>query len=150
MPQTQEIRSILFDILEQAFQPPDVSATQQMGVQLSNAVKREDVVIIQNQNVEVYARIVPSILRAIRLCDQPDVINHEPLQIEASTDEDPVYSYCESMFKRQLTWENLHRLTKSAYIDYVLSQYTTKAAAAQFLGMGPTYLSKITNERTDS
>jgi hypothetical protein len=39
-----------------------VHATQQMGVNMSNAVKREGVVIIQNQNVEVYARIPQHLL----------------------------------------------------------------------------------------
>jgi hypothetical protein len=150
MQPSQEIRSILFDILEQAFQPPDVSATQQMGVQLSNAVKREGVVIIQNQNVEVYARIVPSILRAIRLCDQPDVITHEPLQIEASTDEDPLEKACEWMFKRGYKWEIAQDAFRNHYLSCVVDHFKTKREAAQFLGMGPTYLSKKTNERKDS
>jgi hypothetical protein len=39
-----------------------VHATQQMGVNMSNAVKREGVVIIQNQNIEVYARIPQHLL----------------------------------------------------------------------------------------
>jgi hypothetical protein len=50
-------------MLESAFQNGDVHATQQMGVNMSNAVKREGVVIIQNQNVEVLARIIPSMVR---------------------------------------------------------------------------------------
>jgi hypothetical protein len=44
------------------FQNGDVHATQQMGVNMSNAVKREGGVIIQNQNIEVYARIPQHLL----------------------------------------------------------------------------------------
>ena len=49
-----ELKTLLLEMLESAFQNGEVHATQQMGVNMSNAVKREGVVIIQNQNVEVY------------------------------------------------------------------------------------------------
>ncbi len=68
-----DLKATLMDVIESAFttQPatPDVNATQQMGVNLTNAVKREGVTIIQNQNVEVMARVIPSIIRAIKICD---------------------------------------------------------------------------------
>jgi len=40
-----ELKMLLLEILESAFQNGDVHATQQMGVNMSNAVKREGVVI---------------------------------------------------------------------------------------------------------
>ena len=53
-----ELKTLLLEILESAFpENGDVYATQQMGVNVSNAVKREGVVI-RNQNVEVLARII--------------------------------------------------------------------------------------------
>ena len=57
-----ELKTLLLEILESAFQNGDVHATQQMGVNMSNAVKREGGVIIQNQNIEVYARIPQHLL----------------------------------------------------------------------------------------
>ena len=38
-----ELKMLLLGILESAFQNGDVHATQQMGVNMSNAVKREGV-----------------------------------------------------------------------------------------------------------
>ena len=64
-----DLKALLLEILESAFQNGDVHATQQMGVNMSNAVKREGVVIIQNQNVEVLARIMPSMVKTLKLCD---------------------------------------------------------------------------------
>jgi len=64
-----ELKTLLLEILESAFQNGDVHAIQQMGVNMSNAVKREGVVIIQNQNVEVYARIMPLMVKTLKLCD---------------------------------------------------------------------------------
>ena len=57
-----ELKTLLLEILESAFQNGDVHATQQMGVNMTNAVKREGVVIIQNQNIEVHARIPQHLL----------------------------------------------------------------------------------------
>ncbi len=54
-----QVKLLLMDVLESAFQTGDVHATQQLGVNMTQAVKRDGVVIIQNQNVEVYARIMP-------------------------------------------------------------------------------------------
>ena len=69
MQMVAELKMLLLEILESAFQNGDVHATQQLGVNMSNAVKREGVVIIQNQNVEVLARIMPSMVKTLKLCD---------------------------------------------------------------------------------
>jgi hypothetical protein len=141
-----EMKSILLEILEMAFQAPDINATQQLGVQLSNAVKRDGVVIIQNQNVEVYAKIMPSMVKALRLCDSFEVINHEPLQIENVKVEDarePITLICEWFFNNNYKWEAMQDFMRLSYINYVISQFNTKRESAEFLGIGPTYLSKI-------
>jgi hypothetical protein len=143
-----EMKAILLEILEQAFQPADVTATQQMGVQMSNAVKREGVVIIQNQNVEVYARIMPSMVRALRLCDsfEPVVeITHEPLQLPEARDYETILDRaCEWLFVNGYKWEKAQEIFKENYLSYVVGQFKTKREAAEFLGVGATYLSKMT------
>ena len=150
-----EMKAILLEILEMAFQPADVTATQQMGVNMSNAVKREGVVIIQNQNVEVYARIMPSMVKALRLCDsfEPAVaIAYEPLQIVKGETEgnpendlaDTIQRVCRSMFDHDYRLETAQSVLKESYLEYVISQFKTKREAAEFLGVGATYLSKMT------
>ena len=153
MPAANEMKAILLEILEMAFQPADVTATQQMGVNMSNAVKREGVVIIQNQNVEVYARIMPSMVKALRLCDsfEPAVaVAYEPLQIvKGETEGNPdladiIQRVCRSMFDHEYRLETAQSVLKESYLEYVISQFKTKREAAEFLGVGATYLSKMT------
>lgn len=152
MTSANDIKAVLLEIMEEMFQPADVTATQQMGVQLSNAVKREGVVIIQNQNVEVYARIMPSMVKALRLCDalEPAMeIVHEPLQLMAP-ESDPINECCKFMFEEGQDWEGMQALIKLKYLIFVCNQFNTKAEAAKFLGVGPTYLSKMTKPTEDT
>ena len=153
MAAANEMKAILLEILEQAFQPADVTATQQMGVNMSNSVREKGVVIIQNQNVEVYARIMPAMVRALRLCDsfEPAVaIAYEPLQIVSSETKgnpeytDPLDTICEYLFSIEIGLEAMQALIRSKYIEFVLRKFNTKREAADFLGIGPTYLSKLT------
>ena len=52
------LKSTLFEVLEAGVQQdPEITATQQLGVQMTNAVRRDGVTIIQNQNVQVMSRI---------------------------------------------------------------------------------------------
>ena len=149
-----EMKAILLSILEAAFQPADVTATQQMGVNMSNAVKREGVVIIQNQNVEVYARIMPAMVRALRLCDSFESaaveITYEPAntqkELEASlkSQGEIIGGFCKWLFDHNYSWESAQDIFKIHYLSYVVGLFKTKREAAEFLGVGATYLSKMT------
>ena len=144
-----EMKAILLEILELAFQPADVTATQQMGVNMSNAVKRDGVVIIQHQNVEVYARIMPSMVRALRLCDsfEPAVaIAYEPMQIaeEDKDSADILDRACKWLYEHEYRWEAAQDAFKDHYLGWVVGKFKTKREAAEFLGVGATYLSKMT------
>ena len=46
-----DLKALVLEMLEGAFQGGEVHATQQLGVNMSNAVKREGGVIIQNQKI---------------------------------------------------------------------------------------------------
>jgi hypothetical protein len=145
-----ELKQLLFSILESAYQTPDVSATQQMGVNMSNAVKKEGVVIIQNQNVEVYARIVPAVVKAIKMCDNiPDIIQieHTPMVPANETiDYDPIEECCKLLYDNETKWQDMQEVMKKRYLEYVVSKFPTKKMAAKWLGVGPTYLSKLIKE----
>jgi hypothetical protein len=153
MEAANEMKAILLEILEQAFQPADVTATQQMGVQMSNSVREKGVVIIQNQNVEVYARIMPSMVRALRLCDsfEPAVaIAYEPdnkqkeLESSLKSQGEIIGGFCKWLFDHNYPWDAAQEIFKDHYLSYVLGLFKTKREAAEFLGVGPTYLSKLT------
>jgi len=144
-----EMKELLLEILENVFKTPDVTATQQLGVNLSTAVKREGVVIIQNQNVEVLSHIVPLITKGLRLCDEPILIIQEPKEeiLQITESKHPVIDYCRYLYDLNTNWEDMQTFTRDAYLSFVIEKYTTKTAAAKFLGVGSTYLSKLTSEK---
>ena len=85
-------------------------------------------------------------VKALRLCDSFEVITHEPLQIENVKVEDardPITTVCEWLFNNNYKWEAMQDFIKLSYITYVINQFHTKKEAAEFLGLGPTYLSKL-------
>ncbi|MCK7504729.1 MAG: hypothetical protein MZV70_12020 [Desulfobacterales bacterium] len=65
-----ELKMLLLEILESAFQNGDVHATQQMGVNMSNAVetrRRGD--HPESERGSVLARIMPLMVKTLKLCD---------------------------------------------------------------------------------
>ena len=139
-----EIKSLLLEILESAFQGNDILATQQMGVNLTNAVKRDGVVIIQNQNVEVYKNIMPAMVKALRLCDAIDIEqNVEPIKQLAAPVENPILECCKYFYENEVGWQEMQDAMKSRYMQYVIDRSKTKVEAAKFLKVGATYLCKL-------
>lgn len=147
-----ELKDVLLSMLESAFPTTDIVATQQMGINMSNSVKRDGVVIIQNQNVEIYARIMPPLVKALKLCDSfelPPVIECQSVlkQITPQTedDTDPIDECCAWLYENSIGWEDMQELMKARYAVYVTSKFPTSNEAAKFLDIGSTYLSKITS-----
>jgi len=150
-----EIKMLLLEILESAFQNGDVHATQQMGVNMSNSVKREGVVIIQNQNVEVYSRIMPLMVKTLKLCDAVESCGRRQAPIELppqqkqlpppaeDDDTDPIEACCSWLYENHVTWQDMQDLMKARYLEYVIGRFKTKTEAAKRLGVGSTYLCKL-------
>jgi hypothetical protein len=155
-----DLKALLLEILESAFQNGDVHATQQMGVNMSNAVKREGVVIIQNQNVEVLARIMPSMVKTLKLCDAMEsswrsqvAIGLEPQRQQLpppvdDDDTDPIEACCAWLYENHITWQDMQDLMKARYLEYVIGHFKTKTEAAKWLGVGSTYLCKLSKTAT--
>jgi hypothetical protein len=153
MQMVAELKMLLLEILESAFQNGDVHATQQMGVNMSNAVKREGVVIIQNQNVEVLARIMPSMVKTLKLCDAMEsswrsqgAITIDPQQPQLpppGEDTDPIDACCSWLYENHTNWQDMQDLMKARYLEYVIGRFKTKTEAAKWLGVGSTYLCKL-------
>lgn len=148
---TTQLKTILFELLENTIAPTplDIAATQQLGVNLSNGIKRDGVVIVQNQNVEIYSRVVPSVIKALKLCDSFPVIEaiQQPLQIVASVDADtdPIDECCAWLYENSVGWEDMQDLMKARYAEFVIGRKGTKSEAAKMLKIQPSYLSKITS-----
>jgi hypothetical protein len=150
-----ELKLLLLEILESAFQNGDVHATQQLGVNMSNAVKREGVVIIQNQNVEVLSRIMPPMVKTLKLCDAMEASWRSQSAITIDTqqpqlpppaeedDTDPIEACCAWLYENHIQWLDMQDLMKARYLEYVIARFKTKTEAAKWLGVGSTYLCKL-------
>ena len=155
MQMVAELKALVLEMMESAFLGGDVHATQQMGINMSNAVKREGVVIIQNQNVEVYARIMPSMVKMLRLCDaiesswhsQAEItLDPQPKQLPPPAEEDdadPIDACCSWLFENHVQWQDMQDLMKARYLEYVIDRSKTKTEAARWLGVGNTYLCRL-------
>lgn len=156
-----EIKSLVLDMLGNSFQPADIQAVQQMGVNMSNTVKRDGVVIIQNQNVEVYARIIPSLIKVLKALDRFDdyppplvvlpaaQMIPEPVAPENDEDDDPIDECCKFMFENGIQWDGMQTMMKARYLEYVVGRFKTKSLAAKMLGINSTYLSKMSQPPRD-
>lgn len=147
-----EVKEILFNMLEAAVPNTDIQATQQMGVNLSNSVNRkEGVVIVQMQSVEVYGKIVPMMTKALRLCDvllleQPLPVKQLlPVAVDMTEDNDPIEDCCAWLYENSIGWEDMQDLMKARYAEFVIDKKGTKIEAAKLLKIQPSYLSKITS-----
>lgn len=143
------LKETLFDLLEGAYSTPDVQAVQQMGVQMTNAVREKGVVIIQNQNVEVYARMIPALVKCVKLCDSMEhgrsfapAVDCEVLELpEPAVEVDALEAFCAWLYENRTPWKKMQKLVKAAYLSYVLKKLPVGVEAARLLGVGPSYLS---------
>ncbi len=155
-----DVKMLILDCMESAFAAGEVTASQQLGVNMSNAFKRDGVTIIQNQNVEVYARIMPTMVKALRVCDALESDSYHQLAAQADdlkarlrlpppaehaayTNSDPLEACCSWFFENRINWKDMQELMKARYLAHVLERCPTKGDAARRLGVGSTYLSKL-------
>jgi hypothetical protein len=149
-----DIKTELFSALEAAYQSSgEITATQQLGVSVSNAMKREGIVVIQNQNVEVLSRMVPHIVRALKSCDKLELPQTIEVPLLAAPEEkevrettDPIEECCRWMFQNNVDWNEMQRLLRKRYLNFVSSKCSSRVEAARRLKVGATYLSKLMKE----
>jgi hypothetical protein len=99
---------------------------------------------------------MPTMVKALRLCDalesngrnQIEVrVDAQPRQLPSAAaldaDSDPVETCCSWLFENQVTWQDMQDLMRARYLEYVIGQFKTKTDAAKWLGVGSTYLCKL-------
>ena len=128
---------------------------------MTNAVRRDGVTIIQNQNVQVMSRIMPLMVKALKYCDSiehnymrflrsriksdSEVIDVSPDQLECTINEkpaeedDPVEKCCQSFFEEGVQWEDFQDEMKQRYLAYVYRQFRTKRDSPEAQNRGDVY-----------
>jgi hypothetical protein len=47
------------------------------------------------------------------------------------------------LFENKVNWQDMQDLMRARYLEYVIEQFKTKTDAAKWLGVGSTYLCKL-------
>jgi hypothetical protein len=58
-------------------------------------------------------------------------------------DTDPIDACCAWLYENRITWQDMQDLMKARYLEYVIGHFKTKTEAAKWLGVGSTYLCKL-------
>jgi hypothetical protein len=95
-------------------------------------------------------------VKMLKLCDalesgwrSQDVIELKPQQKELlppadDDDTDPIDACCSWLYDNHIKWQDMQDLMKARYLEYVVGRFRTKTEAARWLGVGNTYLCKLT------
>lgn len=158
------LKPVLYELLTNAcMQDSGASGeiTQNLGVSLTNAVKREGVNIIQIQNVKLDS-IVPQIVVALKMVDQlvqreaitvkqiemkeeeveAKAIEHVPKDVDDDTD--PIEELCDFMYEQKMNWNKVSDLIKVRYVEFLKGKVGNTKKAMEFLEVSATsyYLAK--------
>jgi hypothetical protein len=149
-----DLKTVLYDMLttltKNDTEGDPVAITQQLGIQMSKAVQRDGVNVIQLQNVHL-SRIVPHLIDGMKLIDSialgtpQEVIELKQIEhvVEEEEDDDPIDSCCKFMYDQGIKWKEMQELMKARYAEFVRGEFDHGSEAADFLGIQRTYYSKV-------
>lgn len=128
-----ELRKKLYDILtaDQEQEDRQINATQQMGVNLSNAIKKDGVTIIQMQNV-VSKTVIKHVTEALKMLDSMEleqkIIDITPVdenipQIEEKEWEPTIRDFLNEAVEARIPLDMLCKRVGGMYLLAVLDRY---------------------------
>lgn len=164
----QALRNSLYQLLEAATQEEgngdnSVQAHQALGVQLTNAMRKDGVNIIQMQNIKAIGRITSTTVQALRELDQLEaqdaeiIIRHaevpalpdaEPAQLEYNPPLEDALSYiCRAMLGAGLDIKGIVKVIRYGAAMEAVALLGSNTSAAKALGVNTGYVSVLKRER---
>jgi len=124
------VRNILYDILTAEHEDDtngEVNATQQLGVALTNSVKKEGVNIIQLQSV-VNVKVIKKVTDALRFLDDAQKQIEKECVIEAETEEvkqlpAPVPDFVLESLRNKVPLREFMEVAEREYISEFITRY---------------------------
>lgn len=133
------LRNILYEILTAEDEgPSSINATQQMGVSLSNAVKKDGVMIVQLQSV-VNKVIVKKVVEALTLLDGPTD------EVEALPYPETVDQFLDRHLEEGYSLVEIKKLISRMYAQAAVEKYDFTGSTCRRLGIRPTTMRRLTN-----
>lgn len=133
----------------------DTKVSQNLGIAMSNAVKKGGVVNIISQNI-TFQKVIPKIVEIVKGVDeleyaeveyQEQVLQIEHKKVEALPD--PVEECCKFFYEQRFQWKEFRDTMRMRYMDYVRKQCKTNQEAARFLNVHNSYVTKNVREAQD-
>lgn len=136
-----QVKNVLYEILTDDGTDTDegaVKATQNMGVSVTNSMKKSGINIIQMQSV-VNKKVVNKVVKALSLID--DIKNHSPAKADIQIE--TIFAVIEWLADQNLTLNEFLTGMKRAYVEAIVNRHDTRTEAAKVLGIQRTYLSRL-------
>lgn len=158
----QTLRSTLYELLLAAHNDddepmPEIKANQMLGVNMTKAVQREGVNIIQVQNVKAIGKITNQAVQALREVDALEAgyteltVREEPALIEYKpTVAEALKSLCTELAKAGCSLQDAAHVIKYGVAMATLELYGGNAdRAGEMLGVKPGYVKSLRNRMPD-
>lgn len=148
MKDLMQVKEILYDILLQSDDAHDaVAVNQQMGVSLTNAVRKDGVNIIQYSQISKnVVSGVAKALRAIDMIQETDKFNFISTHIEAKVIEDKrtcLEISLDEILSEEMSWKEMKELLIKNLFIRAYKMYPEKENLAEHLRTGTQNLKKL-------
>ena len=151
------LKENMYDILDMEDDDKDetnITANQGMGVQLTNAMKKDGVNIIQMQNV-VNKKVTTNVVKSLRLIDKLMMGNIQTTSVtEAKKPNritmEHVLQVIEWLANKNLSLKNLDQLIRGMYVQEMVSKLGTTIKAAEVLDVSQSQVSKLKREANEA
>lgn len=141
----RKLRNALYDILTGSVdQQNEGTVIQNMGLNLSNAVRKDGVNIIALQSANIH-RITVNVTEALKILDQVETVEQlpEPIEVEPVIDHDNIHRIVETNLFEGIKLDQFLEWVAGVYVAEAMRQYGTKAEVQRRLGVNYQRLKKI-------
>ncbi len=147
-----KLKDFMYDILEiedDDQQKDSIVANQGMGVQLSNAMKKDGVTIVQMQNV-VNKKVTTNVVKSLRLIDKL-LDNSRSIEIEQTTPApqitlDHLIQVIAWLADKGLKMKDFDNLMRGLYCREQIKVEGSTTKAAEKIGVSQAHVSKLNRE----
>jgi hypothetical protein len=160
-----DLKAVLYDMLTAVTQNGEnanpAKVTQQLGIQMSKAVQKDGINVIQLQNIHLNT-VIPHLIEGMKLIDELQLtmrrdeiiemkqiemkqIEMKPIEMKPEEVEelDAIDAACKFLHNQSIGWKEMQELMRTRYAMYIRTQFETYKEGADFLGLQRTYFSKI-------
>lgn len=139
------LKNLLYDTLaadDEESTSTDITASQNLGVSLTNAIKKDGVQIFQLQSV-VSKKVTNNIVKSLKIVDKLQDQERLPVSTSKELTMDHVIQVIEWLASKKLPLKKFDKLMRGLYVTKVLSDCDNGALAAELLEVSGSQVHKL-------